>query len=125
MIEDEKDRLLDLFADEQRWCQHAEAMNQEQDPVRYDDESAAAWDLVGGLCYLFGWPRARQLFGELEGHIVGRPGTASDLDADIAAMTALVEFNDARDTTYDKVMATLRELEVRPGRSSSDDRNSM
>jgi len=37
MLPDEKHKLLALFADGQRWCQHAEAKDGTGEAVRYDD----------------------------------------------------------------------------------------
>lgn len=119
MMADEKDQLLDLFANETQWCQHCEAQDQNGDPVHYDDEAAVAWDIVGGMCHLFGWRRARELVRQLHRHIGGRQGLGWSQDADIAAMSGLFDFNDASDTTYEKVVAALQDLPVWRGRLSS------
>lgn len=119
MISDEKTRLLDLFATESRWCQHSEARDGSGEPVRYDDEAAVAWDLVGALCRLFGWQRACSLFGHVDRHVSGQRRAPNSRNEQIAAMAALLDFNDAADTTYDTVMGALRSLPVWRGRSSA------
>jgi hypothetical protein len=124
-MEHEKEQLLDLFADEGKWCQHCEARDPNGDPVRYDDETAVAWDIAGGICHLFGWRRARELFGQLHRHIGGPQRLPYDRDEHISAMAALFDFNDAFDTTYEKVVGTLRDLQVWRGRPSFVGRDPM
>ena len=118
MTADEKGQMLDLLADEGKWCQHCEARDQDGSPVRYDDQRAVAWDIVGGMCHLFGWRRARELFGQLHRHIRGPQRTPYDRKEDIAAMAGLFDFNDASDMTHDKIVATLQGLPVWRGRPS-------
>jgi hypothetical protein len=118
MTPDEKEKLLTLFAQENRWCRGCEARDGVGDPVCYDDKAAVAWDLVGGICHLFGWTRGRELFGQIHRHIGGRPGPRRGQDEAMAAMAALFDFNDSLDTTYDKVMATLQEMPVWRGKLS-------
>ena len=72
-----------------------------------------AWDITGALCRLFGWRRARILFGQLDRHIHGKRIAFSwpARDSEIEAMTALQDFNDRADTTFE----TLRErIETMP-----------
>ncbi|UCC31169.1 MAG: hypothetical protein JSU86_02615 [Phycisphaerales bacterium] len=125
MTSDEKTQLLALFDNEGKWCQGCEALDSSGNAVRYDDETAVAWDIVGGVCHLFGWRRARELFGQLHRHISGRQRTHCDPNEDISAMAALFDFNDAFETTYEKVVATLEGLPVWRGRSSSVEKNPM
>lgn len=125
MTSHEKTQLLALFDNVGKWCQGCEALDPSGSAVRYDDETAAAWDIVGGMCHLFGWRRARELFGQLHRHISGRQRTHCDPNEDITAMAALFDFNDAFDTTYEKVVATLEGLPVWRGRPSSVGRNLM
>lgn len=115
MLNDEKERLILLLDDERRWCQDAEARDRDGNPVRYDDETATAWDLVGAMCHLFGWPRARQLFQQVCRHLAAGVGGRVSRDPEIAAMTCLQDFNDERSTTRDMIVGRLRGLRV--GRS--------
>jgi hypothetical protein len=118
MKKDEKDKLLALFEKKSRWCQHVEAQDKRGNPVHYRDEDAVAWDLVGSMCFLFGWERACELFKEVGRHVGGLQRCRADRDPEIAAMVSLKNFNDKRDTTYDLIMATLREVKVyRRGRA--------
>lgn len=125
MMPEEKTQLLALFDSESKWCQGSEALDVDGEPVRYNDESAVAWDLVGGMCHLFGWHRARTLFAQLIRHIVGRQRPQFDRDEQIAAMSALFDFNDAIDTTYAKIVATLQGVPVWHGRPSLVDADPM
>jgi hypothetical protein len=99
----EKDNLLHLFADSQNWCQHAEARDSSGNPVRYNDTAAVSWDLVGGICHLFGWDRACKLFIQLS-KLQAPQRYFRDDDKAISAMIQLQDFNDADDTTYEKVL---------------------
>ena len=117
MKPDEKRDLLALFDAEAKWCQGSEARDIHGQPVRYDDATAVAWDLVGGMCRLFGWRRATQLFGQLERCIGEQTPVAFGRDEDIAAMAALFDFNDASDTTYDKIVQALESMPVARGRT--------
>jgi len=114
MMQNEKERLIGFFADKSRWCQHAEARDAAGKPVFFHDEKAAAWDLAGGMCLLFGWERARRLFPH-----VGRNVALSHLrhradlrDREVAAMSALLDFNDEGHTTHALIMARLRGMPV-------------
>ena len=118
MMSNEKTQLLSLFSEEGRWCQGAEAVDRDGNPVRLSDETAVAWDIVGGVCHLFGWQRARKLFVQLQRHICGRQKTHYNRDEEMAAMAALLDFNDASETSYEKVVATFEELPVWQGRPS-------
>lgn len=120
MIQDEKDKLLALFEDERRWCRGVDAMDQDGQAVHYDDEQAVSWDIVGGLCHLFGWKRASRLFEPVSRNLAGRRHLHSPSQSqEIAAMSALLDFNDNDETTYEIVMARLHELPVWHGRRSS------
>jgi hypothetical protein len=112
MMQDEKDKLLTLFENESKWCQHVEARDKRGNPVHYSDESAVAWDMVGGLCILFGWERACELFVQVERRITGVKQGHGLRDPQMAAMASLQDFNDKRGTTYDLVMTRLREMPV-------------
>ncbi len=112
MMEDEKDKLLALFENEGRWCQRVEARDQRDNPVHYNDARAAAWDVVGGMCFLFGWDRACKLFVQVAQQVTGLKHGHATRDREMAAMAALQDFNDKRDTTYDLIMARLRDVRV-------------
>ena len=112
MMLDEKERLLALFDDESRWCQNSEARNESGEAISYTDETAVAWDIVGGMCHLFGWRRACQLFGQMHRHIGGPQRILHGQSEDMVAMAALLDFNDAHDTTYEKVVAMIRGMPV-------------
>ena len=112
MMQDEKDKLLALFENESRWCQHVEARDKRGNPVHYNDERATAWDVVGGMCFLFGWERARKLFGQAGRDITGLKQRNGLRNLEIAAMASLQDFNDKRDTTFDLVIARLRDMRV-------------
>jgi hypothetical protein len=112
MIQDEKDNLLSLFAREENWCQEVEARDQQGEPVRFDDEAAVAWDLVGALCHLFGWSRASKLFVQIIRRITGPSYRWTSQDRAMAAMRALQDFNDRQETTYETIVATLRDMPV-------------
>jgi hypothetical protein len=112
MMQNEKDKLLALFENESRWCRRVEARDARGDPVHYNDEAATAWDVVGGLCFLFGWERACTLFVQVGRHITGVKRGHAHRDVEMAAMASLQDFNDERDTTYDLVMERLRDMPV-------------
>ena len=118
MMPDEKDRLLALFDNQNKWCQLHEARDGQGNQVPYSDEAAVAWDVVGGMCRLFGWRRACQLFGQLSRHISGTQKTRFGQDEDMIAMAALFDFNDAADTTYEKVMSMLTDMPIWRGKSA-------
>ncbi|MCH7527071.1 MAG: hypothetical protein IID39_06520 [Planctomycetes bacterium] len=115
---DEKKRLLALFDDESKWCQDSEACDHSGQPVSYDDETAVSWDLVGGLCHLFGWERASELFGQLHRHVVGWQKNRNGPVEEGRAMAALLDFNDAVDTTYESIVAMLEGIPAWRDRAS-------
>jgi hypothetical protein len=120
MIQDEKDQLLALFDDERRWCRGVEATDQHGEAVHYDDGHAVSWDLVGGLCHLFGWKRACKLFEPVSRYVARRRHQcwpAQQLA--MAAMSTLLDFNDDDSTTHETVMIRLRELPVYHGKRLS------
>jgi hypothetical protein len=120
MMQDEKDKLIAFFDDECKWCQGIDAMDQDGQAVHYDDEKAASWDLVGGLCHLFGWQRASRLFEPISRHFTRQRHLSSPTqDVEIAAMSALCDFNDADETTHELLMSRLRDLPVWHGRRAS------
>ncbi len=124
MVQDEKDKLLELFDDEVRWCQGIDAVNQRGEAVGYDDETAVSWDLVGGLFHLFGQKRGARLCETIARHVVPsderRRTTHYDTrSADIVAMATLLDFNDAEETTHDVLIDRLRGLPVWHGRRSN------
>jgi len=112
MRQDEKDKLLTLFEKQSQWCKHVEARDKRGQPVHYDDKTAVAWDLVGGMCFLFGWERACALFKEVERHVSGLQRCRAARAPEMAAMAFLKDFNDKRDTTYNLIMAKLRDVPV-------------
>lgn len=103
MMPDEKCQLLALFKDKANWTRDVEARDRSGTPVHYDDPSAVAWDLAGGLCHLFGWQRASMLFGQVQRHIAdvqrrsfGWPAPQTNIEA----MRSLQEFNDRTTTDF-------------------------
>ena len=112
MMQHEKDRLLELFENESRWCQRVEARDGRGHPVHYNDAAAAAWDVVGGLCFLFGWDRACKLFVQVGRQVTGLKRGYVTRDPEMAAMASLQDFNDERGTTYEVVMARLQSVRV-------------
>ena len=109
----EKDNLLDLLAEPGRWCQDVEARDACGAPVRYDDVDAAAWDLTGAVCHLFGWKRAGELFVQLERHMLDRPARQRfEQRCAIASMAALQDHNDRHETTYEALIEQLRSAPV-------------
>jgi hypothetical protein len=124
MLLGEKERLLALFDDKRRWCQHAEARDDHGDAVRYDDGTAVAWDLTGALCLLFGWRRACELFPQLDRHISGKKKVfALRKNPDIDSMAALQQYNDLHETTYERIVGRLRTMPVWRGKSVSGGRS--
>ena len=115
MMPEEKTKLLELFDDERRWCRNAEARDENDQSVHYDDAAAVAWDLTGALCHLFGWPRALVLFGQVQRHIAGNhrrvSGWPTRLNS-IEAMQSLQEFNDGEGTRFPELHAKLECLPV-------------
>jgi len=118
MLQEEKERLLDLLQAGSNWCQHAEARDRRGHAVHYDDPAAVAWDLTGAVCVLFGWGRALELFSQLERQLVGRRRPArrcfslQNNDPQICSMVAVQEFNDRSDTTYELVIDRLQAMSV-------------
>ena len=112
MKPNEKARMLALFEKQSQWCKHVEAHDRQGQPVHYDDKTAVAWDLVGGMCFLFGWERACALFKEVERHVSGLHRCQAARDPEMAALASLTDFNDKRDTTHDLIMAQLRDVPV-------------
>lgn len=112
MMQHEKDGLLALFEKESKWCQDVEARDCRGSPVRYSDGTATAWDLVGGMCHLFGWDRAFSLFVQVGRHITGSQRCRTRRHREIAAMVSLQDFNDRSDTTYAVIMERLRTMPV-------------
>ncbi len=116
MMADEKDKLLALLDSEIRWCQDAEASDSQGCPVKFNDPAAVAWDITGALCRLFGWQRARVLFGQLEQHISGRKRLHRfNRDPVIESMVALQDYNDRADTTFETILTQLGTMPVRNG----------
>jgi hypothetical protein len=119
MMEDEQEKLLSLFCDERRWCQDAEACDDQGRPVRFDDARAASWDITGALCRLFGWRRASVLFDQLHRHIEGEAvHWRFDRDPHIANMAALQDYNDREGMTFQELIGKLRSMPVRKDRAT-------
>jgi hypothetical protein len=113
MTQDEKDRLIEFFDDEKRWCRGTDAADRRGQVVHYDDAQAVSWDIVGGLCHLFGWKRASRLFEPISRQLTRKHHTAAPLEnQEIAAMSVLLDFNDDDSTTHELMMSRLRELPV-------------
>jgi hypothetical protein len=119
MLPDEKDKLLALFDGQERWCQGAEARDARGEAVCYSDPAAAAWDLTGGVCLLFGWRRASALFQQLARHILGRRDRQPARSPEIESMAALQDYNDRTDTTYAMVREQLEAMPVWKGKSAT------
>lgn len=113
MTEHEKQELLNMFAVPGNWCQESEARNWRGESVPYDDPGAVAWDLTGGVCRLFGWDRAIELFPLMEPHMTGRKHEPRQTNPGIASMAALQDFNDSSDTSYDILLLRLQNLPAR------------
>lgn len=113
MLPIEKHNLLCLFADERRWCQQAEARNEVGEAVRYDDPSAIAWDITGGMCKLFGWRRALALFSQLDRHVHNvKRDRCWGANPEIASMVAIQNHNDEDGTTYEMIIEWLETMPV-------------
>ena len=120
MMQDEKEKLIALFGEEGRWCRGLDAMDERGHAVHYNDVQAVSWDIVGGLCHLFGWKRACKLFEPISRHLSGRRHLSSpNQEIEMAAMSALFDFNDNDDTTHEMVMARLRDMPVWHGRRAA------
>lgn len=120
MIQDEKDRLIAFFDVESNWCRGMDAVDADGNAVHYDDDAAVSWDIVGGLCHLFGWKRACKLFEPMSRHFAKRRhlATAFQPNTEMVAMSALFDFNDDDGTTHELFMDRLRGLPVWHGRSA-------
>ena len=114
MMQAEKDKLLTLVDSERRWCQDAEARDADGNPVRYDDDTAVAWDITGALCHLFGWQRACALFVQFNRHVNGKSKTERWPmgDARIKSMAALQDFNDLASTTFGELRGRIETMRV-------------
>lgn len=117
MMPDEKTRLLALLTGPGDWCRDAEARDAEGAAVRFDDDTAVAWDITGALCHVFGWRRACVLFEQVEKHLVGKPRafSRSMSNPSIDAMRALQNFNDRVETTFETLRAQLEAMPVWQG----------
>lgn len=117
MMPDEKEQILALLSQQQRWCTKAEAFDADSNAVAYDDDNAVAWDLTGALCRLFGWHRACTLFVQIDRHIHGKRSKfiwpVPDLEMD--AMRALQEYNDNPDVSFDVIRQQLESMPVWSG----------
>jgi hypothetical protein len=116
MLPNEKNQLLALFESEKCWCQDAEARDSSGDPVKYHDPFAPAWDITGAMCCLFGWRRARTLFGQLERHIYKRRrvhrfrrGTA------IESMVTLQAYKDRPEAAFEGILSLAETMPVWKG----------
>ena len=119
MMQEEKDRLIEFFGDERRWCKGLDAMDENGDSIHYNDEQAVSWDIVGGVCKLFGWPRAQKLFEPLSRHMAHQRHIDSAFRGQsMAAMASLLDFNDDSDTTHELLMSRLSDLPVWRGRTA-------
>lgn len=111
MLPEEKEQLLTLFDDLKRWCQDAEARDATGQAVHYDDPSAVAWDITGGMCLLFGWDRSLELFPQLDRHVHQIKRTSRwRTDPGIVSMSALQDTNDETRTTFATMMGWLRSM---------------
>ena len=109
MMENERERLIALLADESAWCQDVEARDKDGNPVRYDQDKAVAWDLTGATCYLFGWRRACVLFEQLGRHILGKKRPMHiQRNPPLYAMAELQAYNDREEMTHAEIMEKLR-----------------
>ncbi len=122
MTVEEKQRLVGLLADPQRWCQGAEARDRVGEAVAYSDPEAAAWDLTGALCHLFGWRRACELFPQIQRHIAPPlPHRAPRLGPGIDALVALQDYNDGENMTHAEMLACLENMPVWRGAGADGD----
>ncbi len=113
MLPHEKDKLLALFESETRWCQDAEARDARGSAVKFADPRATAWDITGGMCCLFGWKRARTLFGQFERHIHKRRRLHGfRRDAEIESMVTLQAYNDRPETAFAGILTLLETMPV-------------
>jgi len=113
MLPNEKDKLLAFFESDRRWCQDAEARDAYGNAVKFHDPLAAAWDITGAICCLFGWKRACTLFGQLERHIHRRRGPHGfKRDAAIESMVTLQAYNDCPETAFEVIFALFETMPV-------------
>lgn len=113
MNTEELDRLRDLFSNSNRWCKNAEARSARGVAVRYGDPDAVAWDLTGGLCLLFGWRRACDLFRQIDRHLNRHRSLRWRVqDPHIESMLALQEFNDGDHMNHQTLMERLASMPV-------------
>ncbi len=112
MTPDEKAQVLALFDEAHRWCQDSEARDGAGNPVTYNDENAVSWDLVGGICHLFGWKRGSQLAGQIHRHITKGVAARFAPCSEAASITALLDFNDDAAMSFDQFVSTLRAVPV-------------
>lgn len=116
MMNEEKERLLAFFSEQHNWCQEAEARDGNGRPVHYDDPAAAAWDITGGMCLLFGWQRALELFPQMDRHIHDEQRSRWWVtDHGIASMAALQDANDDAQTTFETVRGWIEGMPVWSG----------
>ncbi len=113
MTQEEKDLLLTLLSHPSKWCKDVEARDRRGEPVHYDDPQAVAWDIVGGMCRLFGWNRAVKLFCQTWQQLTGKPQPYPVFASEIRAMQCLQDFNDLPQTNYELVISRIRGLKVR------------
>lgn len=114
MLPEEKAKLMSLFKTNDNWCRDAEARDTLGVAVRFDDPTAIAWDITGALCHLFGWTRARTLFGQFERHVnKARRVQGFNRDAEIESMVSLQEFNDRSDLTFEMFRHCLETIPVK------------
>jgi hypothetical protein len=116
MLPKATDKLLALFENETRWCQDAEARDTYGSPVKFHDPLATAWDITGAMCCLFGWKRARTLFGQLERHIHSRRRLHNfNRDEAIESMVTLQAYNDRPGTPFELILTLLETMPVWTG----------
>lgn len=121
MRQDEKDLLIEFFGEKEKWCQGVDALDGDGNAVRRDDDSAKAWDLIGGLFRLFGERRATRLCETVARHVSRDPSSrrrfgAGVRDLEWAVLITLLDFNDSQTTDYEVLMHTLRDLPVWSGK---------
>jgi hypothetical protein len=113
MTSQEKDRLLTLLLDARHWCQTVEARAADGQAVTYSDPQAAAWDLTGAVCRLFGWRRACELFIQMDRRLHPRSGAEpAASDPAMVAMISLQSWNDDPHRSHPELVAFLEQLPV-------------
>lgn len=121
MLPDEKEKLIAFLADQRQWCRDAEARDAGGQPVHYNDPSATAWDITGAMCLLFGWPRALELFPQVDRHVRrSKAGRCSMTDPGIASMASLQDANDDTATSFETVRKWLVSMPVWNGPRPSE-----